>query len=109
MREAFFLRFFLIKLATTWQDVLFIVHSRDSAFTMWKIQCTHSSSAITMKMMSWTSVMASATTCRDDLPYAPLQVKVANSLKTLLARMKTEEKEQVDGNASKKKEEEIGG
>ena len=52
--------------------------------------------------------MASATTCRDDLPYAPLQVKVANSLKTLLARMKTEEKEQVDGDASKKKEEEIG-
>ena len=87
--------------------MLFIVRSRDSAFTTWKIQCTHSS-AITMKMMSWTSVMASATTCRDDLPYAPLQVKVANSLKTLLARMKTEEKEQVDGDASKKKEEEIG-
>ena len=62
-------------------------------------------------VQAWTSVMtpAATATCRDDLPYTPLQVKVASSLKTLLARMKREEGEQVDGGASKEREEEIGG
>ena len=41
---------------------------------------------------------------RDDQPFVPLKVKVANSLKTLLAKMRKEEEEKKEEEKEKKED-----